>query len=184
MIDFIDLARRLAGKNVTDDSLMPEAYRAGARPLHDDWGLWPFTLIPRKATWYRLPLPYRAVSVRGMAPSWIAWQEGYPEAPEAQFRPVKPGTAAWDLKTRFGKPIEREVLAYDTVPQPGGEGLFAVWLDNEWRECYYTNAKVISVPFLGRRIVKTNRILKCDLTYGDFGCQFPDASFTVTKEAA
>ena len=152
---------------------MPAAYRKGARDLHDDWPCWPLTLIPRRLTTFLLPLPAKLVS-GDVSPRWMAWQEGYPESPGAEFRQVQPGTAAWDLKTRFGKTIEREVLAYDPVPPAGQSAVFAVWLDNAWRECFYTVTKSI----LGRRI-HHNRGLKFDMTHGDFMWNFPEASLTM-----
>lgn len=189
MIDYLDLARRLKGKSVGSsgpeaeaDLLMPWAYQFAnpkGRPFHDDWSLWPFTRVRRMDTWYRLPLPFKAIKVSGFEPKWMPWQEGYPEAPGAQFRAAAPGAVAWSSKLGANVPISREVLAYDPVPPIGGSGLFAVWLDGAWRECFFTDTRIVDIPLVGKRRRHTNRVLKCDMTFGDFGCQFPDASYSL-----
>jgi hypothetical protein len=180
VINALDLARRLRGRHVKDDVLMPAAYRQGARPLHDDWSVWPFTRIPRRWTWYNLPLPFKFLA-GNYEPQWMPWQHGYPQSPEIKLRNVQPGTAAADLRDRFGKEIYYEVLAHDPVPPIGCWGRFAVWLDNAWRECYFTESKQVTIPFLGKRRLHRNGILKFDLSLGDFGCQFPDASLTLKE---
>ena len=179
-MNLIDISRRLAGRHVKDDTLMPAAYRKGARDLHDDWGIFPFTRIPRRLTTYILPLPFVLVTAWNLGggyakPRWMPWQEGYPQAPDAQLRPAEPGTAAWDLRERFGKPIEREVLAYDPVLPIGQSALFAAWIDGEYRPCYYTMTRSL----FGKRL-HHNRGLKPDMTYGDFACNFPEASLPWT----
>lgn len=191
-IDVIDLARRLQGRSLGSlpqeqaDALMPESYRfsnPNGRPYHDDWAmagvspvLQPQTRVRRMDTTYMLPLPLKLVwSKGGVKPNWIAWQEGYPGggSPDAQFRPMDPSGAAYDLATRFGKPITREVLAYDPVLPPGAAALFAVYLDGEWRPCYYT----ATAEVLGKRVYY-NFGLKPDMTWGDFMTNWPEASLT------
>ena len=167
MINLPDLTRRLAGKHVKDDALMPKAYQT--RTLHDDWGIWPFTRIPRRLTWYNLPLPFKFLA-GNYEPRWMPWQEGYPQSPAAILRPVQPGTAAFDLRERFGKDIRSEVLAHDPVPPAGCWGRFAVWLDEAWRECLFTTKK--RLPF--GKIWVYNGPVKFDITWGDFGVQAPD----------
>lgn len=197
MINVRELYERLDGQSLGDlvkrglltleeaDARMPFAYRFSnpeGRPLQDDHGikgvpacLQPWTKIPRMNNFYELPFPYYAIETN-MKPRWMAWQEGYPAAPWAQFRPVQEGTPAWDLKTRFGKPIEREVLAYDPVGGPGEWGRFGTLIDGKETECYYTSTKML----LGRRL-HVNFLAKPDMTYGDFGTMFPDPSLTWTK---
>lgn len=178
MIDFSDLARRLKGKCVKDDALMPRAYQFSnpqGRPYHNDWGLWPFTRITRMSTTYMLPLPFKLLQAWGpVAPRWMPWQENYPGglAPEAQTRATILGAGS-EAEAR-GCP--RELLAYDPVLPAGQAGLFGVWLDGAYRPCFYTESKVI----FGRRLHR-NYWLKPDLTLGDFATNFPDASLTWTS---
>lgn len=130
-------------------------------------------------TSYRLPLPFRAVETWGIwGPRWMPWQEGYPLAPGMILRPMQEGGAAWDLATRWGKPITREVLAYDPVPPKGCGGIFAAWLGNQWVECYYARTDIL--PF--GRILTHNRGLKPDMTWGDLMANFPEISLTIRKE--
>ena len=180
MINYADLAFRLAGKHVKDDALMPAAYRKGARSKHDDFPFFPLTQIPRQWTTYRVPLPFAIVEAWNLGggwikPRWMPWQEGYPESPGMVFRPVEPGGAAWDLRERFGKPIEREVSAYDPVLPYGQAALFSAWIDNAWRPCFYTMTRNV----FGKRL-HHNRGAKPDMTHGDFHVSFPEASLTWT----
>lgn len=187
MIDYADLARRLKGRSLgasmsqeEADDLMPLSYRfsnPNGRPYHDDWTApwlprWaqPWGKIRRMDTTFMLPLPLKIIS-GNMKPRWIPLQEGYVGglSPEAQVRDSPyPKEAAL-----LG--YSREVLACDPVGVPGEWGTFAVWLDLEWRECYTTVTKIVG----GRRF-HTNRILKPDMTHGDFMLNFPDASATWT----
>jgi hypothetical protein len=183
LINYADLAARLAGKHVRREEDLPFAYRKGQRPLHDDWSIWPFTRIPRAWTWYRMPMPFKCLEAN-YAPRWMPWQEGYPEAPEAQFRDAAPGALVWSSEKVGYIQLAREVLAYDPVPAVGGRAKFAVWLDGKWRECYHTSTVIMQIPLVGLRRVHRNGILKFDITHGDFGCQFPDASFSLQKVAA
>lgn len=171
MIDYLDLARRLAGKHIKDDAEMPAAYRKGARELHDDWGVWPFTRIPRRLTTYRLPMPARKVAGNA-EPIWTPVQEGYPLAPDAEVRPMH----YWDGSKTIIMP---HVLSMHPVHPVGQWSVQAVWLDGEWRPCFET----WTTRCLGRRL-HHNRGLKPDLTLGDWAWNFPEASMTWTKEAA
>lgn len=185
MINYLDLARRLKGKSLgaqeragiltleEADALMPWAYRRSnpnGRFFHDDWGIrglplsiQPWTKIRRMDTWYRLPLPFKLIWSKGdVRPSWEPWQEGYPMSSIIQLRDAPPGARA-----------PREFLTYHPVLALGQSALFAAEIDGEWMPAYYTTSKKV----FGRRL-HINGICKFDVTLGDFGCQFPDASST------
>lgn len=186
-VNIIALDKKLDGKSLgasfsteEADKRMPYSYQFAnpqGRPYQDDHGVWPLTAVRRMDNTYMLPLPLKLVWSSGpVAPHWMPWQEGYPEAPGAQLRPMDPASAAYDLATRFGKPIEREVLAYDPVLPGGQAAVFAVWLDGEWVPCYYTRTDEL----LGRRI-HFNYGLKPDMTWGDFMLNWPEVSLTVRR---
>ena len=165
MIDYEDLVEAIRPYRVKDDALMPRAYQKAnpqGRPFHNDWP-WPFSKIPRMETAYRVPLPFKMVDGHSV-PRWMPWQEGYPEAPEAQFRVATAGL-----------PYTREVLAHDPVPAIGQSGTFAAFLNGAWMPCYYAS----STYLFGRRL-HTNRGLKPDLTLGDM-MAWLEASLSYTK---
>ena len=189
MINYIELCQRLKGKSVgasfktqeEADKVMPMAYKfsnPNGRPYHDDWTakglpswLQPWGKIRRMDTTYMLKLPLKAISTN-MKPRWMPWQEGYPGGMSSwiELRDAQPGSEA------FQRGIPREVLAYDPVGGDGEWGDFGVELDGKVIECYSTYTKNI----FGRRL-HTNRILKPDMTHGDFHLSGPDASLTWVK---
>jgi hypothetical protein len=186
MIDYVDLARRLRGRGVKDDALMPRAYQFAnptGRPFHDDWripwlpaALQPWGRIRRMDTTFLLPMPMKLLQAWGpVAPRWMPWQQGYvggmAPIPEA-FRLAEAGTEA------AARGCAYEMLAYDPVLPAGQAALYAVWLDDAWRPCFYTRTDSVA----GRRI-HHNRGLKPDVTLGDFMWNFPEASLSVGKAA-
>lgn len=176
LINYVDLARRLIGRSVKNDAQMPWAYQfanPNGRPYHDDWTVWPFTRIKRMDTTFMLPMPMKLVWSKGaVLPRWAPWQENYSggTAPNAKIRRALPGTEA------YARNILYEIEVYDPVLPVGQAAVYAVWLDNEWRPCYYTSTQTL----FGRRLY-TNRGVKPDVTYGDFMWNYPEMSLTYNK---
>lgn len=170
MINYADLAYRLAGRHVKDEALMPYVYsrlNPKGRYLHDDWPPG-FRWIPRRYTTYLLPAPAKWVD-GPQQPEWTPYQAGYPLAPGAELEDrtwwngVETVTSPW-IKTMA------------PVPKPGEWGLSAVWLDGKWRTCYYASTRIV----FGRRLY-TNRGLKMDWSVGDYHYGWPEASLTLKK---
>lgn len=168
MINYIDIARRLVGKNVKNDADMPPDYRQGGRPLHNDWGVWPFTRIPRMLTTFLLPMPSKKVAGNA-EPIWTPYQDGYPLAPGTELRDLD----YWDGTQTIKKP---HFLTMHPVHPVGQWSEQAVWLDGEWRPCYSTSSRAI----FGRRLYQ-NHGLKPDVTLNTFMWNFPEASLTFNK---
>ena len=109
---------------VTDDALMPEEYREGHRPLHDDWAI--FKSVRRMDCAYRVPLPFR-VKRGEMRREWLLFDLSYPLSPDVpvEFRDGRP----WVLTDR------------------GGYGLvvYEAFVAGQWREVFkkYTRAFTI-----------------------------------------
>ena len=156
------------------DELIPDVYKYD-RPLHDDWGFWPFTLIPRKWTFWGFSFPPRLWAGNAKE-RWSPIQNGYPLAPDAEvyigqykkvklIDPVHP-SGQWSIQSLYFDPIKRRL------------------------PCYFT----FTTMFLGRRL-HFNIGWKPDVTvngwdpqeypggrrWGDWGVWFPDASLTWTK---
>lgn len=184
MIDYLDLARRLRGRSLgasfgtnLADALMPRAYQfanPSGRPYHDDWrapwipaALQPWGRVRRMDTTFLLPLPMKlAWSTGGVRSSLVPWQPNYVGG-------LAPGFELCDVG---GIP---HVEVYHPVLPSGQEAIYSVWLDGQWRPCFYTSTRTV----FGRRL-HHNRGLKPDVTLGDFMWNFPEASLTWTKERA
>lgn len=160
MVNYLLLAKKLVGQHVRDDDDMPLVYREHSRPLHDDWGLWPFTQIPRKWTTYLLPMPSKKIAGNA-EPAWAPYQIGYPLAPGTEIRDIN---------------NTPHILTMHPVHAVGQWSEQAVWLDGRWVPCYYTVTRAV----FGRRFYH-NRGLKPDVTLGDFAWNFPEASLTFNK---
>lgn len=204
MIRYGDLIQHLRGRSVLEiyktqdeaDKHMPWAYQFAnpqGRPYHDDWGimtdnrvlkaLQPWQRIRRMATYYPLPLPLEPIELSGgWQPRWMPWQEDYDGgvSEKAKLRPVPddPDSLAWQLKVRHGKNVQREVLAYDPIPEPGKSGLFGVRIDGNLIPCFYTAAK--KIPFTNRQ-VQYYYGLKPDMTWGDLGLYMWETSLGVKR---
>lgn len=182
MINPVRLAAKLRGKAVTRDEDMPPAYRQGARPLHDDWGivtnnpilraLQPWQKITRMSTTYLLPLPAKLLRSRGpIKPEWFPRQKDYPMSPGAEV-----AACSWKVREGFLLPdpngdIEA-FLTYNPTLPVGQSATFACWIDNEWVECYYTATFML----LGMFKKTFNIGMKFDLV--DPMWNFPEWSFS------
>lgn len=190
MIDFIDLAGRLKGRHVQSDCLNPWPYNSKnpeGRLSHDDWKIpWipsflqPWTRIPRRLTTYYLPVPSKKVA-GNVDPQWVLYQPGYPLAPDAQVE----DRLWWDGKQSVMLPHVLTMLPVHDIDWNNPKTMWsrqAVWLDGEWRECYYT----ISKPVNGKRL-HHNHILKPDWDFhpykpmGSYNWSFPDISLSYVK---
>ena len=148
MINFPDLAVRLQKYRVTKDEDMPEVYRQGQRPIHDDWGIpslpsamQPWTKIPRIWTAYKVPVPFKRVA-GNQEPGWERYLEGYPLAPDAQVQLMP-------IHTISGVICVPHVLTMHPVGDIGTWSRQAAWIDGTWRECFYTSSR----KFFGKKLI-------------------------------
>jgi len=63
---------------VRDEALMPEEYREGHRPLHDDWAM--FKSVRRMDCAYRVSLPFKVIS-GAFHRDWMLFDPAYPMSP-------------------------------------------------------------------------------------------------------
>lgn len=162
------MIRWLLSKIVKDPPLMPAAYRFDnpkGRPLHDDWAIrgipgWlqPWSWIPRAWTFYALPMPPHRVAGNAYA-EWTQAQEGYPLAPDAKTIGVNAGL----------------VMSMHPVHPIGHWSIQSVYVPKLRCRvpCYFTISKLIK----GKRL-HFNIGFKPDVTVGDNGWWFPEASLT------
>jgi len=68
------------------------------------------------------------------------------------------------------------VLGVDPYLNPGQWSRQAVWIDNEWVECYNTSTRLL----FGRKL-SANSGLRPDITLGDWMWWFPEVTLTWTK---
>lgn len=134
---------------VTDDALMPEEYRKGARDKHDDWTLMRST--PRIETARRVPLPFRQDS--GVSEKrWMLWDISYPTAP---LTPVKDR----EYHT-VGGVFNLPHALVDCQVEGSGWASFSAWLDGRWVPCFKSYRKVV----MGRLLAYYSGGLKSDIT--------------------
>lgn len=112
---------------VKDDALMPEEYREGNRPLHDDWAF--FKSVRRMDCAYRVPLPFRVIE-GSFTRAWMLFDPAYPLSPGAE------------TKTEGG-------LLY-VLTDRGGYGLvkYEAFIGGTWRPVFTKYTRVI----LGKRL--------------------------------
>ena len=138
MIDYLDIAMRLAGRYVKHEIDMPWVYsrlNPKGRYFHDDW-LPGFKQIPRRITTYRLPAP--SFKIAGNAnPQWIPLQYGYPLAPIYDIK---------EMDWFDGKETRKIPHIFTMLPvHPIGQwSIQGVYLDGEIRPCYITWTKKYS----------------------------------------
>jgi len=134
---------------------MPKVYKVD-RPLHDDWP-WPFSKIPRRLTGYCFPMPPHKIA--GNAESeWIARQDGYPLAPDAELNVNK-----------------SQVKSMHPVHAVGYWSIQSVYVFGRRIPCYIS----ASTTLFGRRL-HVNGGIKPDVTWGDWFWWF-EMSVTWTK---
>ena len=144
------------------NDLIPEVYKT-RRPLHDDWGIWPFTRIPRAWTFFGLPMP-PTICAGTSSPSNIPIQRNYPLAPDAIL---------WSDPNSG----ELQVMSAHPVPPPGQWHILSVYIPRLGRiPCFIAT----SIRFGAYRL-HLNLGLKPDVTLGDWIWWFPEASFTIKR---
>lgn len=186
-VDYLKLWDKLEGKSIgaqeragattlpEADALMPRAYQfanPAGRPYHDDWELrgipkaiQPWGKIRRMDTSFILPMPPKVVWSRGdPKPECVPYQEGWPLSPGAELRDTPGGRTP------------RCLVVYHPVLAAGQAAVFAVWLDGQWVNAFYTVTRNV----LGFRI-HSNRGLKHDVTLYDYMYNAPEFSLTFKK---
>lgn len=144
------------------DDLLPEVYRT-RRPLHDDW-VFPFSLIPRRWTFWPFPFPPRKVC-GSQQEEYVQIQKGYPMAPDARY---------WKPNDSYSEPTH--VLSVH--PVGWGWSVQSCPFPLVGRlPCYFQWTRKV----LGRKL-HFNIGLRPDVTLGDWGWWFPEASLGWTKE--
>jgi hypothetical protein len=131
---------RLESFRVTDEALMPEEYRIGHRPLHDDWSILRSTT--RKETARRVPLPFKGISGK-FKKEWMLWDMSYPTVPltPIEYRDV------WTEHGTFNLPH----ALIDCAVEDSGWSAFAVYLDGKWVPCFKSYRRITESRIFGKR---------------------------------
>lgn len=160
---------------VDPDKFIPAAYGPGKRELHDDWPPG-FRWIPRNITFYPFPMP--AIKFWGtMQPDFIPMQQGYPaiggttghkgyRTPEGKFVYSQEGT--------------HHIYGYHPVPKPGQWIILGPYIPPLGFALPLYFSISLMIPLINRRF-HFNMGFKPDVTLGDNGWNFPEASLTLIK---
>ena len=173
MIDYADLAKNLRIHRVKSDEEMPAPYRKGKRDRHDDWGIrgvskkiQPWTLIPRRWTAFRVPMPFRKVA-GNQEPKWTPYDGVYPLAPGARL----------SIGDYFdGQQVVKipHVLTMHSV-YDSGWSLQEAYINGAWRTCFYTSSQEVA----GKRLT-VYQGLRLE-AHPDTMAWFPEASISWKK---
>lgn len=152
---------------VTDDALMPEEYREGHRPLHDDWAV--FKNVRRMDCAYRVPLPFKVIG-GNFHREWMLFDPFYPLAPGHKSE------------------IRDDGLMY-VLTDRGDYGLvtYAAFIAGAWRPCF----KKYTGMWFGKRLSwykglhQDNHVSPPENGRGirsDLMCWFPEIACSWVKE--
>jgi hypothetical protein len=162
VLAFPVLAYLILCKATFDKALLPKYIR---ERLHDDWGIWPFTRIPRRWTSWVLYMPPHKV-MGNAEPEWILAQKGYPLAPDCE------------TKLEGGRLWVKSMHPVHPAGQWSIQNVKLFWWLPFRIPCYFTMSKMV----FGRRL-HINAGLKPDVTTGDWHHGFPEWSVTWTKRS-
>lgn len=134
---------------VTRDEDMPEEYRQGHRPLHDDWFFGEF--VCRMDTARRVPLPFRQ-DTGDCEKRWMLWDPSYPASPNLRIENREYRTA--------GGVFNLPHALVDCQVEGSGLATFSAYLNGQWVPCFKSYRKVIA----GRLLAMYSGGLKADIT--------------------
>lgn len=136
---------------VTDDALMPEEYRKGAREFHDDWAI--LRNITRISTARRVPLPFRQ-DTGACEKRWMLWDTNYPPSPYLHIEDREYHTSGGVFKLPHA--------LVDCQVEGSGLATFSAYLSGRWVPCFKSYRRV----HFGRLLAYYSGGLKQDLTVG------------------
>lgn len=163
------------------DQFMPEVYQESRRSRHDDW-IPGFRWVPRRWTFYPFPMP--AIRFAGpMMPDYIPQQEGYPSIPGAETHQgyIANGGMFYYSNVAGGP----HYYGYNPVPPAGTWTILGPYIPRLGKAIplYAALSYLLPkwVPFFGGKRLHINAGVKPDVTLGDNGWNFPEASCTITE---